>query len=102
MKTPLYPLAGGLGDARGKKTREKRDEELRNADTLPCAPQHTLSGCSGTETLASIERALLRLASGTYGTCVSCGADISLHRLEQNPAVETCDSCADRAPFKAH
>ena len=102
MKTPLYPPLGGLGDARGKMTREKRDEELRNADAQPCAPQHTLNGCSGTETLASIERALLRLASGTYGVCVSCGADISLRRLEQNPAVETCDSCAERAPFKAH
>ena len=102
MKTPLYPPAGGLGDARGKKTRRKRDDELRNADTAPCTPLHTLNGCNGAETLASIERALLRLASGTYGICVSCNADITLRRLEQNPAVETCDSCADRAPFKAH
>lgn len=102
MKTPLYPPPGGLGDARGKKTRGKRDEDLRNADTQPYAPEHTLNGCNGAETLASIEQALLRLASGTYGICLSCGADISLRRLEQNPAIETCDSCADRAPFKAH
>lgn len=102
MKTPLYPPMGGLVDARGNKTREKRDEELRPAETESCAPKHTLNGCNGTETLASIERALLRLASGTYGICLSCGADISLRRLEQNPAVETCDACLEGAPFKAH
>ena len=102
MKTPFYPPAGGLVDARGNKTREKRDEKLRDADAEPCAPGHTLSGCNGTETLASIERALLRLTSGTYGICVSCGADISLRRLEQHPAIETCDACSDTVQFKAH
>ena len=102
MKTRPYPPAGGLVDARGNTPREKRDAELRDADTKPCAARHTLNGCSGTETLASIERALLRLASGTYGICVSCGADISLRRLEHNPAVETCDACKDTPPFKAH
>ncbi|MEL7111026.1 MAG: TraR/DksA C4-type zinc finger protein [Pseudomonadota bacterium] len=98
MKTPLNPSNGDLVVARGKDTRKKRDP----ARPETCAPKHSLNGCSGTETLASIERALLRLASGTYGICLSCGSDISLARLERNPAVETCDACADRAPFKAH
>ena len=102
MKTPIFPPAGGLGVARGKKTRDKRDEELRVADPDTCVPKHTINGCNGTETLASIERALLRLASGTYGICISCGADISLRRLEQNPAIETCESCSDVVSFKAH
>ncbi|MEL6825325.1 MAG: TraR/DksA C4-type zinc finger protein [Pseudomonadota bacterium] len=44
----------------------------------------------------------MRLASGTYGICVSCGADISLARLERNPAVETCDRCDDTTAFKSH
>ena len=102
MKTPFFPPGGGLADGRGIETRKKRDEELRVTDAKSCAPEHTLNGCNGTETLASIERALLRLASGTFGTCIACGADISLSRLEKNPAVETCAKCQDTAPFKAH
>lgn len=102
MKTPLNPSIGGLVVARGKDTRRKRDPDLDPARPETCAPKHSLNGCSGTETLASIEQALLRLASGTYGICVSCGAEISLARLDRNPAIETCDACADQAPFKAH
>ena len=102
MKTPLDPPMGGLADARGIKPREERDLTLRSADAETHKPDHTITGCNGTETLASIERALLRLSSGTYGICVSCGADISLYRLDQNPAVETCDACSDKVSFKAH
>ncbi|MEO0451314.1 MAG: TraR/DksA C4-type zinc finger protein [Pseudomonadota bacterium] len=102
MKTPLDPLNGGLADARGTKPREERDVSLRSADAKAHESGHTITGCNGTETLASIERALLRLSSGTYGICISCGADISLRRLEQNPAVETCDRCSDKVSFKAH
>lgn len=102
MKTPLDPLFLDLADARGTQTRRKRDRKLRSARAGTCAPMHTSNACSGTETLALIERALLRLASGTYGICVSCKADISLTRLEQNPAIETCEHCDDRTTFKAH
>lgn len=102
MKTPLDPPIGGLADARGIKPREERDVSLRSADAKAHASEHTITGCNRTETLASIERALLRLSSGTYGICVSCGADISLLRLEKNPAVETCDRCSDKVSFKAH
>lgn len=102
MKPPPNPSQRGLVVARGKDTRRKRDTDLSPARTETCAPKHTLNGCSGTETLASIERALLRLASGTYGICVSCGSDISLARLERNPAIDTCDACDDKVQFKAH
>lgn len=102
MKTPLDPMLQDLVDARGRDSRKKRDAKLRSADTKSCGPEQSLSGCNGTETLASIERALSRLSSGTYGICLSCGADISLRRLEQNPAVETCETCRETAQFKAH
>lgn len=102
MKTPLNPSIQDLVDARGNDPRRKRDEKLRPARAESGTPEHSLNGCSGTETLASIERALTRLASGTYGICVSCGADISLACLERNPAIETCDSCRDQVSFKAH
>lgn len=102
MKTPPNPSKRDLVVARGIGTRRKRDETLRPARAETHAPKHSLSGCSGTETLASIERALLRLSSGTYGICLSCGADISLARLERNPAIETCETCDDIVWFKAH
>lgn len=102
MKTPLNPSKRDLVVARGIETRRKRDEPLRPARADTCAPKHPLNGCNGTETLASIERALVRLSSGTYGICLSCGADISLARLERNPAIETCESCDDQVSFKAH
>ncbi|MGZ4681341.1 MAG: TraR/DksA family transcriptional regulator [Acidimicrobiales bacterium] len=41
-----------------------------------------------------LDAALDRLAAGTYGTCVGCGADIGAERLEALPATETCVRCA--------
>lgn len=102
MKTTPYPRNGDFADARGKKARNKREPKLQPAETKSCTPAHTLSGCSGTETLALIERALMRLSSGTYGICLSCGADISVERLDDNPAVETCGTCRGNHQFKAH
>jgi len=102
MKTPLDPSQRDLVVAPGIEARRKREEKLRPARTNTGAPQHTLNECSGTETLASIERALLRLSSGTYGQCLSCGTDISLKRLEVNPAIETCQLCHGKVKFKAH
>ncbi len=103
MKTPLDPPAKDLAVALGIEARRKRDDRLRLAKAKSTrAPSHTFSGCNGTETLALIESALHRLASGTYGICVSCGSDISLARLEANPAIETCACCRKEASFKAH
>ena len=102
MKTPLDPFYKDLAAAGGTDPRHERDDPLQPARPNPHDLEHSLNECNGTETLALIERALMRLASGTYGTCVSCGADISLARLEQNPAVETCDACAPLSPFKSH
>jgi len=102
MKTPLNPSQRDLVVASGNETRRKRAETLRPARADSRAPEHTLNGCNGTETLASIERALQRLTTGTYGLCLSCGADISLKRLELNPAIETCRTCDGKVKFKAH
>lgn len=92
----------GSATAMGYYSRRKRDEKSRIAKAeIRCEIPHTQNGCNGTETLALIERALVRLSSGTYGSCVSCGDDISLMRLENNPAVETCASCSKDVSFKA-
>lgn len=43
--------------------------------------------------IRAIERALHRLALGTYGTCVSCGQPIERERLEAHPTANRCAAC---------
>ena len=103
MKTPTDPLRKDLAVVAGKSTRRKRGEtDLIAEAEFACSLSQTHRARNGTETLAMIERALFRLADGTYGQCVACGTEISVSRLDQNPAVETCVSCTPPAAFKAH
>jgi RNA polymerase-binding transcription factor DksA len=44
--------------------------------------------------LEALDHAIARTASGTYGTCTSCGADIAPERLEALPAASWCIACA--------
>ena len=46
--------------------------------------------------LAEVEAALARLADGTYGACVDCGADIPYARLAAYPAAKRCVACQSR------
>jgi RNA polymerase-binding transcription factor DksA len=43
--------------------------------------------------LEEIDAALARLDAGTYGRCVTCGADIPDERLDAMPATAHCVSC---------
>jgi DnaK suppressor protein len=44
--------------------------------------------------LAELDRAVARLASGTYAICDGCGGPIALERLQARPATRTCIQCA--------
>lgn len=44
--------------------------------------------------IASVNRALSRIESGTYGDCVRCGDAIAPKRLEARPEAALCISCA--------
>jgi DnaK suppressor protein len=46
------------------------------------------------ETIGEIDAALVRIAAGTYGRCVSCGADIPEERLELRPFAGRCVACS--------
>jgi len=46
--------------------------------------------------LASIRNALDSLDDGTYGSCASCGGEISPGRLEIRPESRLCVGCATR------
>lgn len=46
--------------------------------------------------LDDIDAALVRLERGTYGTCISCGNEIALGRLQARPQAPHCITCASR------
>ena len=46
------------------------------------------------DALAQVEKALLKIDQGTYGTCERCGKPISPPRLEAQPATALCIDCA--------
>lgn len=57
--------------------------------------EHTaISAASSSTALLNIDRALDRLATGTYGSCESCGEAIAVDRLEAIPYATTCFACA--------
>ncbi|MCD2442892.1 TraR/DksA C4-type zinc finger protein [Agromyces sp. SYSU K20354] len=44
--------------------------------------------------LADIDRALARIADGTYGVCARCGKRITVGRLDARPTATLCIDCA--------
>lgn len=46
--------------------------------------------------ITSVERALARIESGTYGICIRCGEEIAPKRLEARPEAALCISCASQ------
>jgi DnaK suppressor protein len=54
----------------------------------------TATARSLSTTLAQINRALVKLDDGTYGTCDVCGRPISEERLEARPATSRCLECS--------
>lgn len=43
-----------------------------------------------------IKQALRRIEAGEFGICADCGEDIALKRLQVDPSVRLCISCAGR------
>lgn len=73
---------GGFADA--AQTTAERDKILAVVERLR-------------EQLAAVEVALGRVADGTYGTCMTCGAEIPKERLEALPYVVKCVDCKQRS-----
>jgi len=46
--------------------------------------------------LGALDRAVDRIAAGSYGRCLGCGGRIAAERLEAVPAAETCRACVSR------
>lgn len=52
-------------------------------------------GAEGQEELELVNKALERMAAGTYGTCISCQAKIPMPRLRAMPYTQLCIDCAE-------
>lgn len=50
-----------------------------------------------TQELAAIDAALARIAAGTYGECIDCGAAIAAQRLQAAPEAARCIHCQEAA-----
>ena len=48
------------------------------------------------QTLADVERALVKIDNGTYGQCEQCGQAIPEQRLEAMPTARRCIACASK------
>ena len=94
LKTRLSELTGRLAEIESDLRKplsadfEERATDLENQDAL--------EGIKNSEIreVHQIQGALRRIAEGTYGVCVQCGADIDPKRLEALPIATRCISCA--------
>jgi RNA polymerase-binding transcription factor DksA len=77
-------------------TQQARAVELRDpVDLEPDLVDVLLGRCN--EAMEEIDAALARIQTGTYGSCLGCGARIPYERLEILPATDRCVACqADR------
>jgi DnaK suppressor protein len=105
----LREVAAGL-----ERRREELAQELQRLTAPPVAGQNlsfgkrigdgtteaveristTLAARSISATLADVDRALEKIAEGSYGVCESCGREISAERLEAMPQTLSCIDCA--------
>lgn len=46
--------------------------------------------------VSDIERALIRMSTGVYGTCIDCEADMPFERLSAYPTAKRCLACQQR------
>jgi len=74
------------------------DEESGEGDTINIERERDLLlSASAQQIVDEIDRALERMADGTYGLCLPAGRRINLERLEALPYAETCVDCKARA-----
>ena len=85
LKTRLSELTARLAEIDGELRKplsadsEERATDLENQDALEGIKSSEI------QEVHQIQGALRRIAEGTYGVCVQCGADIDPKRLEALP-----------------
>jgi DnaK suppressor protein len=51
--------------------------------------------------VSEVDHAMDKLKKGTYGRCETCGAEISLARLDVVPQARQCVNCKSKSPTRA-
>ena len=77
----------GSGISFGKRVGDGTTEAVSRLNDVGVADSLNVS-------LERVERALAKLAEGTYGTCDVCGGEIPAPRLEAQPESAVCVTCA--------
>ncbi len=89
MTIELEGLAGDSDDANGD------DEHDPEGSTLAYERARVGALLAESEShLRDVDRALAKVATGSYSACERCGVTISADRLEAVPATRTCFTCA--------
>jgi RNA polymerase-binding transcription factor len=85
-------LAGIMAASEGANADDEHDPE---GATIAFERAQAAALLSRTEQrIFSLDRALERVAAGTYGTCAVCGQPIGADRLAARPDATACISCA--------
>jgi DnaK suppressor protein len=93
VRSELEGLAGDAEDANGD------DEHDPEGSTLAYERARVAALLAEAEsTLEDVDRALVKLGSGTYAVCELCGGEIAAERLEALPATRACIGCAAGRP----
>ena len=78
--------------------RDSRCDDAAETGSATFERERTMSlARNARQVVADIERALDRIAAGTYGVCVSCGSSIAAERLEAVPQTVHCVDCRRQA-----
>jgi DnaK suppressor protein len=83
----VAPPAEGAAVAFGKRIGDGTTEAVERLST-------TAAARSLADSIADIERALVKIDDGSYGMCDACGNEIGVDRLEALPAATRCVVCA--------
>lgn len=67
---------------------------LSRMDAMQAQEMNKATAARAELELRQIDAALQRIDSGDYGLCVACDEEIAAGRLDANPTVTLCVSCA--------
>jgi RNA polymerase-binding transcription factor DksA len=96
LEAEMAQLTGTLDEVREARSDASADDEHDPEGPTLSAEWSRISGVHTelAEKVAAIDRALQRMAGGTYGICTRRGEPIGVARLEARPAAELCIECA--------
>jgi len=87
--------AAGEAAAQTVELDQSRVGRLSRMDALQAQAMSQASNRRRAETLRGVESALRRIDGGEFGECQECGEPINPKRLEFDPTVRRCISCAE-------